>query len=94
MNSLASISMKGLTGHWTKWGGNVHDVFERQGEEFTNWYCQSCNKELSRELKPYFYEYPKGEYIRVCAVCVSNDCMIIRVRVEIIDEDMSLPSND
>lgn len=83
MNSRASLSMKGLTGHWTKYGGNVVDPFESQNEEFKTWFCQSCNHEYSREMQPYFYEWPEGEYIRVCAKCVHEDCILLRIRVEI-----------
>lgn len=88
MVSLPSISLKGLTGHWTKYGGNVHDVFESQGEEFINWFCQSCNRELGREMQPYFYEYPTKEYVRVCAVCISDDCIILKRRVIFVQDNV------
>ena len=83
--SLASISMKGLTGHWTKWGGNVRDVLESQNELFLNWFCQSCNRELGKDMSPFFYEWPEGEYIRVCGICINDDCSALKDRVEIVE---------
>ena len=81
--SLASIGpRKGLTGHWSKWGGNRHDVFESQNEVFTEWYCQSCNRQLGAEMQPFFFEWPEGEFIRVCGICANNDCVELKSRVE------------
>lgn len=85
-NSRASVSMKGLTGHWTKWGGNVVDPFESQNEEFNFWFCQSCNNQFGKEIQPYFYEWPEGEYIRVCGKCVHEDCYILRIRIKFIPD--------
>lgn len=85
-NSRASISMKGLTGHWTKWGGNVVDVFESQNEDLSHWFCQSCNRRIEKDVTPYFYEWPEGEYIRVCKDCLEGDCYILRIRVEFTEE--------
>jgi hypothetical protein len=75
--------MKGLTGHWSKYGGNIVDVFESQHEEFLTWFCQSCKGEFNKEIKPFFYEWPEGEYIRVCGSCVHDDCILLRLRVAI-----------
>lgn len=88
MVSLASISLKGLTGHWTKWGGNVHDVFSRQNEEITNWFCQSCNSEQDKEITPFFFEYPDKEYIRICQSCQTNGCLILKSRIEFIEVEV------
>lgn len=82
-NSLASISRKGLTGHWSKYGGNHHDIFESQNEDFSFWICQSCGREFNKEFKPYFYQWPEGEYIRVCGKCVSEDCVVLKIRLEV-----------
>jgi len=80
MISLASLSMKGLTGHHSKYGGNRPDIFESQHEEFDHWYCQSCSREMTKEIAPYFAEFPEGEYIRVCGVCINNDLILIETR--------------
>lgn len=74
--------MKGLTGHWSKWGGRVYDVLDNQFTEVREyWYCQSCNQPIPVSLSPYKYEYPQGDYIRVCAVCLADGCRILHVRV-------------
>lgn len=84
--SLASLSFKGLTGHWSKWGGNIQSVLTNQSETFDHWFCQSCRREMGKELQPYFYEFPKGEYIRICAVCLNEGCVILEQRTVIIEE--------
>ena len=88
--SGASISYKGLTGHWTKYGGRVYDPIGRQDEDFSNWYCQSCHREMTEEMPPYMYEFPEKEYIRVCAICVSNDCKTLKIRMEISEVELEL----
>lgn len=71
-----SISYKGITGQWTKWGGRRYGlVADRHDSEVPNiWYCQSCNDPQPNDLSPFKFEYPEGEYIRVCAICLSNGC--------------------
>lgn len=94
MNSLASLSLKGLTGHWTKYGGNVHDIFERQNEEILNWYCQSCGGEQDKSLTPYYFEHPKGEYIKICNTCMINKADKLKIKIEVIETTIIQTSFD
>lgn len=68
----------GLTGYWSKWGGVRQSVVKDEIE--TEWFCQSCTSVFPVELTPYRYEYPQGEYIRVCAACLNNDCECLKKR--------------
>ena len=69
---------RGSTGHWSKWGGSRMDLVQ----ELTNiWHCQSCRSPQPRDLTPYKYEYPQGEYLRVCGPCIADDCMVLKVRL-------------
>lgn len=88
MKGNASLSFKGLTGHWSKWGGNVQDVLSNQEETFEHWFCQSCTREMGKELPPYFYEFPIGEYIRVCGICISENCIQVRRRTRVLDRSL------
>lgn len=76
-------SFKGLTGHWSKWGGARRDVYSGEGgtkllEE--EWFCQTCGEKQPKELPPYLYLY-NLEYIRVCAVCFANHCQELFARL-------------
>lgn len=77
-------SFKGLTGHWTKWGGRRYDlVADRQDSIVPEiWSCQSCADQQPFEITPFKYEYPEGEYIRVCAICYADNCEKLFKRLE------------
>lgn len=96
MSSLPSIAIeidyveeivfdgfKGITGHWSKWGGRRYDLIAgRQDSILQNiWNCQSCGEQIPNEFTPYKYEYPEGEFIRVCSVCLIDNCQILRERL-------------
>lgn len=70
---------KGATGHWSKWGGARMDVI--QAEVSDVWHCQSCRNQQPKDLSPYKYEFPKGEYIRVCAPCIVDGCSSLKIRL-------------
>ncbi len=75
-------SYKGLTGHWSKWGGRRMSVIESQNAEITDtWTCQSCGHEQPKEMSPMKYEYPENEYIRVCSVCYFTNCNTLFERI-------------
>lgn len=69
---------EGLKGQWSKYGGaRMAVVQESLGP---SWNCQSCGELQPNALKPYQYKW-MGEYIRVCAVCLSNDCVRLKERM-------------
>jgi hypothetical protein len=68
-------SYKGMTGGWTKWGGRVYGVAARQDEIPVDWVCQSCAEQYPAIMPAYKFQYPKGEYIRVCAICYFEKCI-------------------
>lgn len=70
---------RGMTGHWSKWGGANKDVIQENLSK--EWACQSCGDIQPYALTPYKYEYPKGEYIRVCWICYNNGCLILLSRL-------------
>lgn len=70
----------GFTGHWSKHEGARMDVVQELSDV---WYCQSCNARQPKDLTPYKYEYPQGEWIRVCGPCVAEECIIFRERLGI-----------
>ena len=72
---------KGPTGHWTKWGGARMDLIQEDIGDM--WNCQSCGDNQPNALSPYKYEFPEGEYIRVCATCISNGCAALKERIGI-----------
>lgn len=75
-------SYKGVTGHWSKWGGRRMSVIESQNggvDDF--WRCQSCGDLQPEALSPYKYEFPAGEFIRVCAPCIADHCTSLHDRV-------------
>lgn len=80
-NSVVSVtiekkSYKGLTGQWSKWGGRRYGIADNQEEMVVPyWYCQSCHDEQPQALSPFKWEYPEGEYIRVCASCYAEGCV-------------------
>jgi hypothetical protein len=75
-------SYKGLTGHWTKYGGALYTIYPNQWDRpEVEWICQSCAKEQPKELNPYLFEYPEKEYIRVCSPCFAEDCLKLKKRL-------------
>lgn len=66
------VSYKGIIGKWTKYGGAANNFVQADvGEE---WACQSCGARHPKVLSPYRFEYPEGEWIRVCATCLFEEC--------------------
>ena len=77
-------SYKGLTGHWSKWGGARTGIATNQyGDDIAqeDWNCQSCGKTHPKDMSPYLYQYPENEYIRVCGVCYANKCIAMYERI-------------
>jgi hypothetical protein len=74
-NMLKLKSYKGLTGHWTKWGGREFDLMDAQNEEKRDtWFCQCCGREFPIELSPYKVRVTdESGYIRICAICYLED---------------------
>jgi hypothetical protein len=70
---------KGFGGYWSKWGGARMSVIQEDLSPV--WFCQSCTEPQPIELTPYKFEYPKGEYIRVCAECIREGCIKLVQRV-------------
>ena len=73
-------NMAGLTGRWSKWGGGQQSAFKEKVQGV--WSCQSCGQKQVAELSPYLYEYPAGEYVRVCARCLADDCRRMKERLQ------------
>ncbi len=56
---------KSNTGFWTKWGGGRYvEVID-----LPEWSCQACNDPQVDVLPSYLFQYPEGEYIKICAMC-------------------------
>lgn len=97
--SLASISStrgywkgshyisKGMTGHWSKYGGVIREVVITQygvvGVD-SEWACQSCGVMQPVDLTPYLWKHPDAEAeterLRVCAKCFNDECYDLRRR--------------
>lgn len=73
-NSLASLSLKGLTGGWSKWGGPADSIVKEKIVD--EWTCQSCGQKQPASLNPYIFKY--GDlYLRVCNKCLNNGCVVL-----------------
>lgn len=72
------MSQKGLTGGWSKYGGAKQQVVKESIDR--EWICQSCQARHAAEMTPYLYQFMDDEYIRVCAICISDDCAALRKR--------------
>ncbi len=76
-----------LTGTWSKYGGRSYSVVYSQFdmlslENSPTWICQSCGNELPNSIAPMKYEYPKGDYIRVCSSCFVDNCQALKKRLK------------
>lgn len=70
---MEKISYKGLTGHWTKYGGVRISAVLHQYERKENWYCQLCGEEEPFCLPPYKVKVSDiEEYINVCPICFAS----------------------
>lgn len=65
---------KSNTGYWSKWGGGryVEDI------SLPEWKCQSCGETQVNVLPSYTFEYPTGEFIKVCVMC---RYMVVRYQI-------------
>jgi len=72
------MGQKGLTGAWSKYGGSRHSVVKKAVDR--EWTCQSCATRHAAEMSPYLYELMAGEYIRVCAICLHDDCAALKAK--------------
>lgn len=71
-----------MTGGWTKYGGRRYSVIDNQKTILDeNWVCQCCALTYPPIMSPYKFEYPEGEYISVCAVCLAEGCMRLMERI-------------
>lgn len=74
---------KGVTGYWSKWGGGIKTPYKNQFSPVEeSWRCQSCGKEMPKEISPFLYEYPEKEYIRVCPICLFTNCDTLKQRLK------------
>lgn len=80
-------SYKGLTGHWTKYGGGREEVFK--DKNIKEWTCQSCGFLYPIQLSAYLYSFQTWGHIRVCALCFSSDCTPLKERLEWYDLTVS-----
>lgn len=71
------------TGHWSKYGGGrlVEIV------DLPIWNCQSCQEPQVDCLPSYLFQYPEGEYIKICVMC---RYIVIRFQPKSFDELISL----
>lgn len=75
-------SYKGLTGHWSKWGGRRMSIIESQNAVIDDtWVCQSCGHDQPKEISPFKFEYPEHEYLRVCSICYFTNCNTLFERI-------------
>lgn len=78
-------SFKGLTGSWSKYGGKRQRItYNQHGLASAKeiWSCQSCGHQQPPALSPVLYEFPLGEYIRICGICFREDCGELRRRID------------
>lgn len=60
--------LRGLkTGKWTKYGGAIHGLIKESPVDF--WYCQSCGREVPKEIPPFLFEMFTADFIRICNIC-------------------------
>ena len=74
------VSYKGKTGFWSKWGTEDHRSL-MQVEVEDVWSCQSCRVQQPKDIRPFLFEYPIGEFIRVCSLCVTDNCAKLSTRL-------------
>lgn len=53
------------TGFWSKWGGGRYVEVINLPE----WACQACQEPQVDVLPSFLFEYPSGEFIRICVMC-------------------------
>ncbi len=70
--------MKQLTGGWSKYGGAKQHVIKPHLQPV--WCCQSCGKQQPSEMPPFLWEFLPNEHLRVCAVCLKEDCQQLKKR--------------
>lgn len=71
------------TGYWSKYGGGK--LVEHA--QLPEWKCQSCGEMQFNVLPSYLYEYPQGEYIKICTMC---RYMVIRYSLETFTDLLSV----
>lgn len=71
---------KGMSGTWSKHGGSRLSAVKEEVQE--RWNCQSCGKLQPKILSPYLWELDDKEFIRVCAICLAQDCAPLKKRLE------------
>lgn len=67
------------TGHWSKYGGG-------RLQEIVNlptWVCQACQEMQTDCLPSYLFQYPEGEYIKICVMCRH---VVIRYELKTFDQ--------
>jgi YgiT-type zinc finger domain-containing protein len=53
------------TGHWSKYGGGrLVEIID-----LPTWNCQSCHELQINCFPSYLFQYPEGEYIKICVMC-------------------------
>lgn len=72
-------NLKGMTGHWSKWGKVNGSYQETVGEV---WFCQSCSQAQPKELSPYLFPFDNTEHLRVCASCFQGECTALLARLQ------------
>lgn len=71
-----------IAGGHSKYGGPRQELMQEQVEDW--WACQSCGETYSEEITRFKFEYPEGEWIRVCAICIRDDCAKLMSRLQTI----------
>ena len=83
-DSKSHYKKTGITGYWTKYGGVRRFATVNQYDDpyiTDGWICQSCTRQQTKELPHYPFEYPEGEFIRVCSDCFHTGCLTLKSRL-------------
>jgi hypothetical protein len=70
VTTKVKMSYKGLTGHWTKYGGYRMSLAANQKARVENWYCQICGREQPSLIPPMKIKIVNlDEYLNACSTC-------------------------
>lgn len=64
---VTEITIKKVTGSWSRYGGGKKGLIRSKNED---WTCQSCGTTHANSDSPYMFEMFPGEFIRICNSCL------------------------
>jgi hypothetical protein len=55
------------SGKWTKYGGSIGGLVKEAIQDV--WYCQTCGREMPKEISPFLFEVFTDDFLRICGIC-------------------------